>query len=234
MAADLGPVTAPGETMAETGPRAITSAGGADTLQAASIVAGYLDDLRELIGRIDIVSVVRVVNLLRDVRDRGGRVFIAGNGGSAAAASHWANDLGKATKASGCAPIRVMSLVDNVPWLTALANDEGYERVFSGQIENFAQPGDVLVVISASGNSPNLLRAVEWAREHATTTVGLLGFDGGALRGLVNEYIWLPTAQGAYQLAEDGHAMLCHMLTTCLMMDRPRAELTSETENPTC
>jgi D-sedoheptulose 7-phosphate isomerase len=114
-----------------------------------------------------------------------------------------------------------MSISDNISWLTALANDEGYDRVFSGQMENFAQPGDVLAVISASGNSPNLVRAVELARERGLITIGFLGFDGGVLKNMVDECLWLPTEKGAYGLVESGHALLCHILTTCLMEDQP-------------
>jgi D-sedoheptulose 7-phosphate isomerase len=115
--------------------------------------------------------------------------------------------------------MRVMNMTDNVPWLTALANDEGNERVFAGQLENFARAGDVLVVISASGHSPNLIEAVELARERGVTTIGLVGFDGGALRGQVDECLWVPTEAGAYGLAETAHSVLCDILTTCLMKD---------------
>jgi D-sedoheptulose 7-phosphate isomerase len=112
-----------------------------------------------------------------------------------------------------------MSLSDNISWLTALANDEGYERVFSGQLENFAQPGDVLVAISASGNSPNLVRAVELARSRDVSTIGFLGFDGGVLKELVDECLWFPTERGAYGLVESAQALLCHILTECLVKD---------------
>ena len=115
--------------------------------------------------------------------------------------------------------MRIMSLNDNVSWLTALANDEGYDRVFSGQLENFAQAGDVLVVISASGNSPNLVQAVKLARTRGVTTVGFLGFDGGVLKDKVDECLWLQTEKGAYGLVESGHALLCHILTDCLAKD---------------
>ena len=166
-------------------------------------------------------AIERVVQHLQVARESGAMVYVAGNGGSAATASHWVNDLGKATKQWGCTPMRVMCLSDNTSWLTALANDEGYDRVFAGQIENFAQTGDVLVVISASGNSTNLVRAVELAKSCGVVTIGLLGFDGGILKGMVDDYVWLPTENGAYQLVEDAHSILCHIVTTCLMQDLP-------------
>jgi D-sedoheptulose 7-phosphate isomerase len=187
--------------------------------EAKLIAAGYLREFEELMRQVDLEAVERVVEHLRRARDAEGTVYVAGNGGSAATASHWANDLGKATKASSRAHVRVMCLSDNVSWLTALANDEGYDRVFSGQLENFAGPGDVFVAISASGNSRNLVEAVELARERGVLTVALLGFDGGLLKGLVDEYLLLRTAAGMYGPVESGHSVLCDILTTCLMQD---------------
>jgi D-sedoheptulose 7-phosphate isomerase len=130
------------------------------------------------------------------------------------------NDLGKATKRSGRLPLRVVGLADNTPWLTALANDEGYERVFAGQLENFAEPGDVLIVISASGNSPNLVEAVKLAVERGMTTVALLGFDGGKLKSLVQELVFIPSERGQYELVEDVHSVVCHAVTRALVADR--------------
>jgi D-sedoheptulose 7-phosphate isomerase len=196
------------------------------SFNVADLVSAYIADFESVVHRVDMGAIERVVHFLRDARDRGARIFVAGNGGSAATASHWVNDLCKATKNSGRRPMRAMSLADNTPWVTALANDEGYERVFAGQIENFAEPGDLLIVISASGNSRNLISAVEFAASKHLTTIGMLGFDGGVLRPMVDECIFLPTQQGAYQLVEDGHAMFCHILTTCLMRDPP-AEMPS-------
>jgi D-sedoheptulose 7-phosphate isomerase len=184
------------------------------------VAARYLQEFERLMRTVDVDAVVRVVDLLREARDRGGTIYIAGNGGSAATASHWANDLGKATKCAGRGWIRVMCLSDNTPWLTALANDEGYERVFAGQLENFAGPGDVFIVISASGNSPNLVQAVDLANDRGLVTIGLLGFDGGVLKERVGEYLWLPTEKGAYGPVESGHSVLCDIVTTCLMEDR--------------
>jgi D-sedoheptulose 7-phosphate isomerase len=180
------------------------------------IAAIYLHNFNRILMDMDFNAIERITRSLSQARDRSATIFVAGNGGSAATASHWVNDLGKATKANGRPPMRVMSLNDNVSWLTALANDEGYERVFSGQLENFARPGDVLVVISASGNSPNLLKAVDLARGTGVFTLGLLGFDGGLLKDRVDDYLWVPTEKGAYGLVESAHSLLCHLLTACL------------------
>jgi len=188
---------------------------------ARQIASDYLATFQQLLARIDLAAVERVVEHLRAARDRRATIYLAGNGGSAATAMHMANDLGKATKRSGCTPVRVMCLSDNVSWLTALANDEGYGRVFTGQLENFARPGDVLIVISASGNSPNLIDAVDFARTHELVTVGLLGFDGGALKDRVDEVLWLESEIGLYGPVETGHALLCDILASCLLEDRP-------------
>jgi D-sedoheptulose 7-phosphate isomerase len=187
--------------------------------EAKQIAAEYLREFAQLLERVDLDSIERVVEHLRRARDAEGTVYVAGNGGSASTASHWANDLGKATKASSRAFMRVMCLSDNVSWLTALANDEGYNRVFSGQLENFAGRGDVFVALSASGNSGNLVRAVELGKQRGVITIAMVGFDGGALKGLVDECLWLPTELGQYGLAETSHSLLCDILTTCLMQD---------------
>jgi D-sedoheptulose 7-phosphate isomerase len=177
----------------------------------------YVEALRKLLDDLDLEAIERVAQRFRDARDGGATIYVAGNGGSAATATHWVNDLCKATRPTDDRLISAMSLMDNVSFLTALANDEGYERVFAGQLEHFAKPGDVLVVISASGNSPNLVRAVEVARERDLTSVALLGFDGGVLKELVDDFIWLPTEIGAYGLAETGHAIVADIITTCLI-----------------
>jgi D-sedoheptulose 7-phosphate isomerase len=186
-----------------------------------SVAAGYVAGMGRLLERLDLDALMRIVARLRIARDEGAQVFIAGNGGSAATASHWVNDLGKATRRSGRRPFRVIGLADNVSWFSALANDEGYERVFSGQLENLSRPGDVLAVISASGNSPNLIRAVEHARASGMTSIGFLGFDGGRLLDLVDEALWVETPRGEYGLVESMHVVACDIVTTCLIQDRP-------------
>jgi D-sedoheptulose 7-phosphate isomerase len=183
-------------------------------------VHAYLAAFGALLRAVDIRGVCRVVDVLRGARDRGSTVYVAGNGGSAATATHFVADLAKGTKPSGRPAFKVVSLVDNTSWLTALANDEGYERVFSGQLENFASPGDVLVVISASGRSPNLVEAVRYAGERDVTTIGILGFDGGALLPLVDEALWTESPAGLYGPVETAHVLLCDLIATCLIEDR--------------
>lgn len=184
-------------------------------------VAGrYLRDLTALLHALDMGSLERVTERLRTARDMGATVFIAGNGGSAATATHWANDLNKAASRSGRRPFRGISLTDGTSWLTALANDEGFDRVFAGQLENLARPGDVLLMISASGKSLNLVRATEFAAAHGMVTLALLGFDGGTLRDMVDEHVLVRTAPGEYGLVESAHSIAADIITTFLIDDR--------------
>jgi D-sedoheptulose 7-phosphate isomerase len=178
--------------------------------------ARYIERVVNALSALDDLEVHHVVEAINRVRHDGGTVFVAGNGGSAATATHLVNDLAKATRRSGAPLIRAVSLTDSVSWLTALANDEGYDRVFVGQLENLARPGDLLVLISASGNSPNLVRAVEYARASGLETAALLGFDGGVLRSMVDHVLWVPTEPGAYGLVENVHSVLCDLVTACL------------------
>ena len=189
--------------------------------QNAGAISTHVADVRRVLAEMEIDAIERVADIFRKARDRGSFIYVAGNGGSASTASHWVNDLGKATKRSGCPPLKVMCLSDNTAWFSALCNDEGYERGFAGQLENFARPGDVLAVMSASGNSLNLLRAVELARSRDMISVALLGFDGGALKGLVDDAVWVRSVKGAYELVEDVHSVVCHAITRRLVADRP-------------
>lgn len=190
---------------------------------APELISAHLANVQRVLSEVEVSTVQKIVQIFREARDRQSFIYIAGNGGSASTASHWVNDLGKATKRSGCRPVRVMCLSDNVSWFSALSNDEGYDQAFAGQLDNFAKPGDVLTCLSASGNSRNLVRAVDLARERQLTTVAMLGFDGGALKSLVDESVCIRTEKGAYELVEDAHSVLCHAVTRCLVADRPDA-----------
>ena len=192
-----------------------------DSPGAPALISTHFSDVQRVLAQVEQHEVQRIVETFREARDRGSFIYIAGNGGSSSTASHWVNDLGKATKRSGCPPLKVMCLSDNTSWFSALSNDEGYERAFAGQLENFAAPGDVLVCISASGKSPNLVRAVELARSRKVVTTALLGFDGGALVGMVDAAVCVRTEKGAYELVEDIHSVICHAITRCLVNDRP-------------
>jgi D-sedoheptulose 7-phosphate isomerase len=182
----------------------------------AEMARTFLSDMVHLIQAIDVSALEQVVNHLHSARQEGACVYVMGNGGSAATASHFANDLAKASKKAGRFPSRAFCLNDNTPWLTALANDEGYENVFSGQLENHLRVGDVVIAISASGNSKNLVRAVELAKSRGAITIGILGFDGGILRSIVDINLLIASRLGEYEPVEDIHLMLAHVIAICL------------------
>jgi len=149
----------------------------------------YLDRVCREIGRLDIGQIEAFSQLVEDAYDAGKFVFIIGNGGSGANASHLSEDLAKCTLRDFEAQkrLRVLSLTDNAAGIMAWANDEGYDRIFIEQLKNLASPGDLLLAISGSGNSPNILKAVEWANAHGMTTLGITGYGGGKLRGLATK-----------------------------------------------
>jgi D-sedoheptulose 7-phosphate isomerase len=194
---------------------------------APDVMRDYMAVFEDLLKSIDHKDISACADILREARDAGAMIYVAGNGGSASTATHLANDLGKATKTSGMPPMRVVSMSDNVSWLTALGNDEGYDRVFAGQMENFAKPGDVLIVISTSGNSGNLVRAVELAKEVGVTSIGILGFKGGKLKDMVDASVWLPSPVGAYGPVETAHSLVVDLIKECLMADRPAGSTTA-------
>ena len=146
----------------------------------------YMDRVCREIQSLDIDQLENFSQVIEDAYHAGKFVFIIGNGGSGANASHLCEDLAKCTLRDfeEQKRLRVLSLTDNAPWLMAVANDIAYDRVFVEQLKNLASPGDVLLAISGSGNSPNILKAVEWAKAHGMTTLGITGFGGGKLREL--------------------------------------------------
>ena len=180
--------------------------------EGARFADRYLMYVSKVLGNIDRETIATFADALLAARQRQATIFFIGNGGSAATASHWVNDL---TRWRG-RPFRALSLTENVAMLTAVANDHGYDHVFRWQLENLMTPGDVVVAISASGNSPNLVEAVKYARAHEGITVGLTGFDGGALRELVEINIHVPTSVGEYGPTEDAHLILDHLVTAYL------------------
>ena len=163
----------------------------------------------------------RLVPVLLKARADGRAIFFFGNGGSASTASHFVVDIGKATVKGAGRRFRCLALVDNVESVTAWANDTEYGRVFSEQLVGLAEPGDVAVGISGSGNSPNVLKAVEVARARGLTTVALTGMGGGRLAPLVDIAIVVPSNN--MQHIEDVHLLICHLLTSYLRDEAPAA-----------
>jgi D-sedoheptulose 7-phosphate isomerase len=176
----------------------------------------YLDDFSALLNKVDLTEVETLVNLLTDVYRSDRFVFIIGNGGSGANASHLCQDLGKGTlhNFDKQKRLRVMSLTDNMPYILAYGNDLGYDRIFVEQLKNFAHPGAVLLAISGSGNSPNILKAVEWANTNGLTTVGITGYDGGKLKKMCHHSLHVPSFNmGAVEAV---HAVVFHYLVEAL------------------
>jgi D-sedoheptulose 7-phosphate isomerase len=186
------------------------------TDHAEKFARQYLQYLQTVLQRIDCDAIGRFINLLLDARKRGAAVFFIGNGGSAATASHFANDLAIGTN-SYEKPFRVFSLTDNQAILTALANDFGYEEVFSRQLKVLGQRGDVVVGISASGNSPNLLRAFESASSIGIRTFAITAFDGGKMKEIADDGIHVQTGPKEYGPAEDAHMILDHLVGAYLI-----------------
>ena len=183
----------------------------------AAYARGYLRRLAAVLEALDPAAIARAAEAMWQAREAGRRIFFLGNGGSAATASHFANDVGIGTRTGG-APFKALSLTDNTAVLTCLANDLGYESVFVEQLRLHLEPGDVVVAISASGNSPNVLRAIDLARERGNLTIGLTGFDGGALRERVQIALHVPTERGEYGPVEDAHMVLDHLISSYLAM----------------
>jgi D-sedoheptulose 7-phosphate isomerase len=178
----------------------------------AGFARAYLDYVADLVRHIDAGAIAAFIALLLGARARGATVFFIGNGGSAATASHFANDLAIGTRTGEGKPFRAMSLTDNVAVLTALANDEGYDRIFVDQLKVHMREGDALVAISASGNSPNVCAAAAYCRERGAKVVALTGFDGGCLNRLADVSIHISTAKGEYGPVEDLHMVVDHLI----------------------
>ncbi len=186
------------------------------TSDAVEFSRAYLAYVQSVLQVIDPVEIGRFIATLLDVRERGAAVFFIGNGGSAATASHFANDLSIGTNEYD-KPFRAISLTDNVAVITAIGNDFGYEDIFVRQLRVLGKRGDVVVGISASGNSPNLLKAFEYARSTGIKTVAITAFDGGKMKAVADEGIHVATGLKEYGPAEDAHMVLDHLVGAYLM-----------------
>jgi D-sedoheptulose 7-phosphate isomerase len=159
---------------------------------------GFLERVAQELARIKPAEVKGLADAIYDCYQQGRFVFLCGNGGSGSNCSHLCEDLGKCTLLRADFDndrkrrLRILSLTDNTPYILAWANDEGFERVFAEQLKNLANPGDLLIAVSGSGNSPNVLRAVEWANRNGLKTFGCTGYDGGKLRKLAHQGLHVP------------------------------------------
>jgi D-sedoheptulose 7-phosphate isomerase len=175
-------------------------------------VSDYLSRVCDEVRRLDPAQIEKVSELVESAYDQGRFVFICGNGGSGANASHLCEDLAKCTLRDfeHQRRLKVLSLTDNTAGIMAWANDEGYERIFVEQLKNLASSGDLLLAISGSGNSPNILKAVAWANDHGLTTVGITGFSGGKLRTLAHHN--LHAAVDDMGITESLHQVVFHWI----------------------
>ena len=189
--------------------------GGGDPIRYLKDYGRYLSELLE---GLDYEAVARVIQRFDKARHDNSTIFFIGNGGSAATASHFSQDLGEVGRKTGTRCFRTLSLTDNVSYITAMGNDYGYDKIFTCQLENLFREGDVLVAISASGNSANVVEAVKMARRMGGSTVALVGFDGGGLKGLCDHVLHVVTNKGEYGPVEDVHMVLDHMISTFLAL----------------
>lgn len=176
----------------------------------------YTKNLNQILASIDTQIVENLCQELLSARKRKSQIIFIGNGGSAAAASHFATDLAKQHFDDEDSLFRVLSLADNLPWFSAAANDFGYENVFVQQLKTVLQPEDILIAISSSGNSPNIIKGVEYANIKGARTFGVVGFDGGKLMKSANASIYIPTKKGQYGYMEDATSILIHILSIYL------------------
>jgi D-sedoheptulose 7-phosphate isomerase len=177
-------------------------------------IVNYISDLKQTLEALPLDAIDQVITILHEARMRGRQIFIMGNGGSASTASHMVCDLAKNTRYQGWPNFKVIGLADNMAIFSAYANDEGYENVFRNQLESLLMPEDVVIGISASGNSPNVLNAIDLANGRGATTVAFTGFNGGRLSSMVNVDLHVPS--DSIEQVEDIHLMLEHLITKVL------------------
>ena len=192
-------------------------------------IADYFSEIKKTIDALPLEPIEEVITLLQEARLNGRQVFIMGNGGSAATASHFVSDLAKSTRVAGWPHFRVIGLTDNMSIFSAYANDEGYETVFAEQLNNLVRQDDIVIGISASGNSPNVLNGIELANNHGAKTIGFTGLTGGKLGSLVQVCVQVPTDR--IDQAEDFHLMIEHMITDNLARQAESINMLVDAEN---
>ena len=177
-------------------------------------ISVYLDTLTETAKKLDKAEIEKAIICLKNARDSGRFIYSMGNGGSAATASHFAGDFNKGLSLGRKKRFKFIALNDNLPTVLSLANDVSYESIFVEQLKNFLQPNDVVLAISGSGNSPNIINAVSWAKEHGAIIIGLTGYSGGKLLGLSDIKLHVPIEN--MQIVEDLHMVFDHLMMSIL------------------
>ncbi|HOW68906.1 MAG TPA: SIS domain-containing protein [Candidatus Paceibacterota bacterium] len=175
----------------------------------------YVKEQQAILDALPLAEIQKLIETFRNALLADRQIFVCGNGGSAANASHFITDLGKGASDKISRRFRCLTLNDNVAWLTALGNDYSYEDVFVGQLMNFARPGDLLFAMSVSGNSPNLVKAFQWAKEKGITTLALVGGKKGRLAELADQTLVIDSTH--YGRVEDAHMMICHLICYAFM-----------------
>lgn len=191
-----------------------------------SFFTNYIAHLSDVLGNLDIETIEQIVLKLEDVHNANAKVYIIGNGGSAATASHMANDLSVGLKLREIRNFNVESLSDNSSVCTAIANDVGYENIFYAQLKNKITKDDLLIAISCSGNSANIVKAVEYAKVEGATIVGMTGFEGGRLKELADIKFHVATEKGEYGVVEDVHMILDHIIYSYYISLKPETKST--------
>ncbi|MDL2262837.1 SIS domain-containing protein [Bacteroidales bacterium OttesenSCG-928-I21] len=177
-------------------------------------IIAYFDKVKKAIEKVDVNQVNNLMNLLIDALQQEKQIFIMGNGGSAATASHFACDFNKGLSWNKQKRFKIICLNDNIPTLMAYSNDISYEEIFAEPLKNFFQKGDLIVGLSGSGNSKNILNAIEWGNENGGTTIGLTGYDGGKLKQIAKHCVHIDVQD--MQVAEDLHMILDHCMMQIL------------------
>ena len=188
--------------------------------QAPDYSREYISNLIKVLSQLDHQAVARVIDVFDNAYNQRKRIYFIGNGGSASTCGHFVNDLHAGSLRHGGSGFRAQDLACNVASLTALANDVGYENVFSKQLEGVLDVGDIVVAISASGNSSNLIVAVEYAKTQGAVTIGFLGFDGGVLARLCDYKVIVTTEKGEYGPVEDVHMVLDHLISSYFCLSK--------------
>ncbi len=175
----------------------------------------YSKLIKSGLNTVSKIELDNAVEIIYETTKNSGQIWLIGNGGSAATASHFATDLSRCA-GENMQPIKAISLCDNLGLVTAIGNDFSFDDIFMKQLQNLGKSGDLLISISASGNSRNLIKAVEFANACSINTLSLVGFDGGALQKLSNNLIYVQTDIGEYGIAEDCHSIICHFISSKL------------------
>lgn len=178
------------------------------------LAAAYFDGVKRSLDGIPEDQIHRITEILLEARREGRRVFLLGNGGSAATASHFACDLGKGTIQKDRPRFKVVALTDNIPLITAWANDTSYDGIFSEQLANLVEAGDVVLGISGSGNSENVIEALRLANRMSATTIAFTGFEGGRVKEIASECVVVLC--DCMEQIEDIHLVLCHAIASCI------------------